>query len=185
MGFVAARRNVDDGFPFNLSNMGIIKTVPAVAHLLEAVVLARVHGVPTVDDYATEIVLAIFRLRMTKHGGTHIVVDGNSRSEPDGLWVLAEPARCWLENTVIKTNSQTGRECEEAGPPLANDGPEKLGFRPVEVSSQKVLAWRPSCEARQGPRCQSDWAGHQTRGASTANLEYQTRATLHHTRALT
>ena len=37
MGFVAARRNVDDVIPFNQSDMGIVKPVPAVPHLLEAV----------------------------------------------------------------------------------------------------------------------------------------------------
>jgi hypothetical protein len=151
VGFVAARRNVDDGFPFNPSDMGIVKAVPSVAHLLEAVVVARVHRAPTVDDHATEMVLSIFRLWMTKHRGTQIVVDGNGRGEPDMLWMLAESLRCWLEHTVIKSNSQAGRAGQEAGALLANRGPEKLGFRLGKVSSEKVLSGRHgSRRARQG-----------------------------------
>ena len=51
---------------------------------------------------------------MARHQVTQIVVDGNSRGESDGLWMLAESARCRLDHTVIKTNSQAGREGQEA-----------------------------------------------------------------------
>ena len=67
MGFVAARRYVDDVVPFNWSDMGIVKPVPAVPHCLEAVVVARVHRATTVDDYSTEMVLAILRLRTPRY----------------------------------------------------------------------------------------------------------------------
>ena len=52
---VAARRNVDDGVPRNLIDMGVVKPVPAGVHLLEAVVVTRVHRTPTVDDYSTAV----------------------------------------------------------------------------------------------------------------------------------
>jgi hypothetical protein len=54
VGFVAARRNVDDGCPCNPRDLGIVKAVPSVPHLLAAVVIARVRRAPTVDDHATE-----------------------------------------------------------------------------------------------------------------------------------
>ena len=91
------------------------------------------------DDHATETVPTMFQLGRTRHRGTHILVGRNSLGKPDRLLILAEPARCWLQSTVIKTNSQTSLECQEACSPLANSGPEKADGIPVKVSSQQVL----------------------------------------------
>ena len=151
VGCVAARRNIDDGVPRNLCDMGVVKAVPAGVHLLEAIIVTRVHRAPTVDDNSTEMVLAILRRRTPRHRATQVVVERNSRGEADSLWMFAESVRAGLDHPVSNANGQACRQCQESGPPLANCGPDKLGLRPGKVRSQKVLNRRHGVRrARQG-----------------------------------
>ena len=138
VGCVAARRNVDDGVPWNRSDIGIVKAVPAGVHLLEAVIVTRVHRAPTVDDNSTEMVLAILRRRTPRHRATQVVVERNSRGEVDSLWMFAESVRAGLDHPVSNANSQACQQCQEAGSPLTNCGSEKLGLRPCKVRRQKL-----------------------------------------------
>ena len=120
VGRVAARRNVDDGVPRNRSDIGIVKAVPAGVHLLEAVIVTRVHRAPTVDDNSTEMVLAILRRRTPRHRATQVVVERNSRGEADSLWVFAESVRAGLDHPVSNANSQACRQHQEAGSRLVS-----------------------------------------------------------------
>ena len=116
MRFVAARCNVHDVLPCYQSDLGIVKGIPAGAHVLRSIVMFRVHRATTVDDHATEIVSAI--LWGDAAGRYQVMVHADSRGEAECLRTLAYPARHWIKSTLVKTDGQTGRKGHEAGPTL-------------------------------------------------------------------
>jgi len=135
--FVAARCNVHDVLPFHPSDLGIVKGIPAGAYVLKAIVMSRVHRATTVDDHATEIVPAILWWDTARW--SQVMVHAESRCEADCLRTLADPARHWIESTLVKTDSQTSRKGHEAGPTLMRWGPRRAGLTPSKVDSQEIL----------------------------------------------